>query len=66
MTAADGRLILVRLPRAMCGLIVRDGVVVEAAPYLRRVVDGLVGLDEREAAARLRAAGAELAPIDPA
>ncbi|MEU3452281.1 hypothetical protein ABZ671_01360 [Micromonospora sp. NPDC006766] len=33
---ADG-LIWVVLPRATCGLVVADGVVVDAPPYLRRV-----------------------------
>jgi len=55
----DGRLIFVELPRATCGLIVADGRVVAAAPYLRR----FVGLDERDAARRLTAAGARLTPI---
>lgn len=56
----SGRLIWVKLPRACCGLVVADGRVVAAAPYLRRYV----GMDEREAARRLRAAGAQLVPVD--
>lgn len=66
MTAARrlpaGRLIWVCLPRACAGLIVADGRVVAGAPYLGR----FVGLDERVAAERLRAAGATLVAIDPA
>lgn len=60
MTLPEGRLVWVRLPRACAGLIVRGGVVVDAAPYLRRYL----GVEETVAAARLRAAGAELVPLD--
>lgn len=55
-----GRLIWVRLPRACCGLVVHGGVVVYTAPYLRRYL----GVDERVAAAQLRAAGAVLVALD--
>jgi hypothetical protein len=55
-----GRLIWVDLPRACCGLIVAGGIVVAAAPYLRQ----FVGIDERTAAARLRARGAALVAVD--
>lgn len=61
MRLPEGRLVWVRLPRACCGLIVHGGVVVWAAPYLRRQY---LGVDERVAAARLRAAGAEVVAVD--
>lgn len=51
----------VRLPRACCGLVVAGGLVVAAAPYLHRYV----GQPEAVVAARLRAAGAVLVPLDP-
>jgi hypothetical protein len=59
---ADGRLVRVSLPYgAVAGLIVRGGVVVEAAPILRWTL----GLREDVAAARLRRKGAILEPLDP-
>lgn len=57
--ALTDRCIWVSLPRATFGLIVRDGRVVDAAPYGRRYV----GMDEREAAERLRQAGAQFVPL---
>lgn len=59
MPLPEGRLVWVRLPRACCGLVVAGGRVVAAAPYLGRYV----GMDEHEAARRLRAAGATLVPL---
>ncbi len=56
-----GRMIWVSLPRATFALVVDDGRVVAAAPYGRHYI----GQDEHRAAARLRAAGAALVPLDP-
>lgn len=54
------RWIGVSLPRATFGLVVRNGRVVDAAPYGRRYV----GMDERLAADALRRAGASFQPLD--
>lgn len=55
----DARWIWVSLPRATFALIVKDGRVVDAAPYGRRYL----GWDERRAAAALKRAGAVLQPL---
>lgn len=57
----DGRLIYVRTARATFGLIVRQGVVVGAAPIAR----WSVGLREDVVARRLRARGAVFVALDP-
>lgn len=57
--ALTDRCIWVSLPRATFGLIVRDGRVVDAAPYGRRYV----GTDEQAAAERLRQAGVRFVPL---
>jgi hypothetical protein len=51
----DARWVWVSLPRATFALVIRDGRVVDAAPYGRR----RIGWDEHRAAAGLRKAGAE-------
>lgn len=57
------RLIWVSLPRATFGIIVRDGRVVDGAPYARGRGLRLVGMDEREAAEKLRRLGAKFEPL---
>lgn len=56
------RMIWVSLPRATFGIIVRDGRVVDGAPYAVRGLR-LVGMDEHAAAAQLRRMGALFAPL---
>lgn len=53
------RMIWVSLSRATFGIIVRDGRVVDGAPYARGRGLRLVGMDERAAAEKLRRLGAE-------
>lgn len=55
----DARWIWVSLPRATFALIVKDGRVVDAAPYGRRYL----GWGERRAADALRRAGAVFQPL---
>jgi hypothetical protein len=57
------RLIWVSLPHATFGIIVRDGRVVDGAPYARGRGLRLVGMDEREAAEKLRRMGARLVAL---
>lgn len=59
----DDRLIWVSLPRATFGIVVRDGRVVDGAPYARGRGLRLVGMDERAAAEKLRRLGAEFVPL---
>ena len=61
MRLPEGRLIRVTLPRGVvAGLIVHGGVVVYTAPILW----WCIGVNEHNAARRLRAAGAILEPLD--
>jgi hypothetical protein len=59
----EGRLIRVTFPArgVVAGLIVHGGVVVYTAPYLW----WCIGVEEHNAARRLRASGAVLEPMDP-
>lgn len=59
----EGRLIRVVIPSrgVVAGLIVHGGVVVDTAPYLW----WCIGVEEHNAARRLRAAGAILEPLEP-
>ncbi len=56
------RMIWVSLPRATFGIVVRDGKVIDGAPYAVRGLR-LVGMDERDAAERLRRLGARFEPL---
>lgn len=62
-SVSDGRLIWVSFPRATFGIVVRDGRVVDGAPYGRGRGLRLVGMDERAAAEKLRRLGAVLVPL---
>jgi hypothetical protein len=57
------RVIWVSLPRATFGIIVRDGRVVDGAPYARGRGLRLVGMNERKAVEKLRRLGAKLKPL---
>ena len=57
------RMIWVSLPRATFGIVVRDGRVVDGAPYARGRGLRLVGMGERDAAERLRRLGARFEPL---
>lgn len=59
------RLIWVSLPRATFGIVIRDGRVVDGAPYARGRGLRLVGMDERDAAEKLRRMGATFQPLLP-
>lgn len=58
-----GCVIWVSLRSATFGIIVRDGRVVDGAPYARGRGLRLVGMDERDAAAKLRRMGARFVPL---
>lgn len=49
-----GRMIWVSLPRATFGIVIRDGRVVDGAPYARGRGLRLIGMDEKAAAENLR------------
>lgn len=51
------------LPYATFGIVVAGGRVVDGAPYARGRGLRLVGMDEHEAAAKLRRMGAQLIPL---
>lgn len=57
------RMIWVSLPRATFGLVIRDGRVVDGAPYARGRGLRLVGMDEQAAAEKLRRMGARFEPL---
>lgn len=57
------RCIWVSLPRATFGLVIRDGRVVDGAPYARGRGLRLVGMDERDAAEKLKRLGAKFVPL---
>ena len=57
------RMIWVSLPRATFGIVICGGRVVDGAPYARGRGLRLVGVDERQAAAKLRVMGAKLVPL---
>jgi len=57
------RMIWVSLPRATFGIVIRNGKVVDAAPYGRGRGLRLVGMDEQAAAEKLRRLGAEFVPL---
>ena len=59
----EDRLIWVSLPRATFGIVIRDGKVVDGAPYARGRGLRLVGMDERAATEKLRRLGAEFVPL---
>jgi hypothetical protein len=59
-----GRWIVVLVPRATFAIVVAGGEVVAAAPIGRRYIGrDVIGLDEREAARRLRGCGARFHPL---
>lgn len=57
------RMIWVSLPRATFGIVIRDGRVVDGAPYARGRGLRLVGMEERAAAEKLKRMGAEFVPL---
>lgn len=57
------RWIWVSLPRATFGIVIRDGRVVDGAPYARGRGLRLVEMDERAAAEKLKRLGAEFMPL---
>lgn len=57
------RMIWVSLLRATFGIVVRDGRVVDGAPYARGRGLRLVGMDERDAAEKLKRMGAKTVPL---
>lgn len=57
----DDRWIWVSLRSATFAVVVSGGRVVDVAPYGRRL--GLAGMDERAAAAKLKAMRARLSPL---
>lgn len=57
------RWIWVSLPRATFGIVVRAGRVVDGAPYARGRGLRLVGMDEHQAAEKLRRLGAKVKPL---
>jgi hypothetical protein len=57
------RWIWVSLPRATFGIIVRDGRVVDGAPYARGRGLRLVGMEEHQAAEKLRRLAARCLPL---
>jgi len=58
-------MIWVSLPCATFGIIIRDGKVVDGAPYGRGRGLRLVGMDEQDAAEKLKRLGAEFVPLPP-
>jgi hypothetical protein len=56
-------MVWVSLPRATFGIVVRDGRVVDGAPYARGRGLRLGGMDERDAAVKLKRIGAQVVPL---